>query len=47
MINWDPAAKTALSDEEVEYKDVTGKLYYIKYEIASSGSSKGGEAPGH
>ena len=43
MINWDPAAKTALSDEEVEYKDVTGKLYYIKYEIASSGSSKGGE----
>ncbi|HEY5408830.1 MAG TPA: class I tRNA ligase family protein, partial [Ginsengibacter sp.] len=36
MINWDPAAKTALSDEEVEYKDVTGKLYYIKYAIAES-----------
>ncbi len=36
MINWDPAAKTALSDEEVEYKDVTGKLYYIKYEIVNS-----------
>ena len=34
MINWDPAAKTALSDEEVEYKEVTGKLYYIKYKIA-------------
>jgi valyl-tRNA synthetase len=34
MINWDPAAKTALSDEEVEYKDVTGKLYYVKYRIA-------------
>ena len=34
MINWDPAAKTALSDEEVEYKDVTGKLYYVKYKIA-------------
>jgi valyl-tRNA synthetase len=33
MINWDPAAKTALSDEEVEYKEVTGKLYYIKYEL--------------
>ena len=32
MINWDPAAKTALSDEEVEYKDVTGKLYYVKYD---------------
>jgi valyl-tRNA synthetase len=26
MINWDPAAKTALSDEEVEYRDVQGKL---------------------
>lgn len=31
MINWDPAAKTALSDEEVEYKDLQGKLYYLKY----------------
>ncbi|THU39451.1 valine--tRNA ligase [Niastella caeni] len=31
MINWDPAAKTALSDEEVEYKEVQGKLYYVKY----------------
>jgi valyl-tRNA synthetase len=37
MINWDPAAKTALSDEEVEYKDVTGKLYYVKYKIADEG----------
>ena len=35
MINWDPAAKTALSDEEVEFKDVTGKLYYIRYQIDS------------
>jgi valyl-tRNA synthetase len=33
MINWDPAAKTALSDEEVEYKDVAGKLYYVKYKV--------------
>ena len=33
MINWDPQAKTALSDEEVEYKEVTGKLYYVKYKI--------------
>src|SRR5437763_641794 len=33
MINWDPAAKTALSDEEVEYKDVQGQLYYVKYLI--------------
>ncbi len=35
MIHWDPAAKTALSDEEVEYKEVTGKLYYIKYLVDS------------
>ncbi|MDP4282785.1 MAG: valine--tRNA ligase [Bacteroidota bacterium] len=42
MINWDPAAKTALSDEEVEYKDVTGKLYYIKY-MAVPDSSKDGD----
>ena len=35
MINWDVAAKTALSDEEVEYKEVTGTLYYIKYKIVS------------
>lgn len=36
MINWDTVAKTALSDEEVEYKDVKGKLFYIKYKIAGS-----------
>jgi valyl-tRNA synthetase len=36
MINWDPEAKTALSDEEVEYKDVKGKLYYIKYKVVDS-----------
>ncbi len=34
MINWDPAARTALSDEEVEYRDVEGTLYYIKYPVA-------------
>ena len=33
MINWDPAAKTALSDEEVEYKELTGKLYYLTYKV--------------
>jgi valyl-tRNA synthetase len=33
MINWDPTAKTALSDEEVEYKDLTGTLYYLKYAV--------------
>lgn len=36
MINWDPAAKTALSDEEVEYREVSGKLYYVKYRIVSA-----------
>jgi valyl-tRNA synthetase len=36
MINWDPSAKTALSDEEVEYKDIQGKLYYVKYKVAGS-----------
>ena len=37
MINWDPAARTALSDEEVEYRDVEGLLYYIRYPVAESG----------
>lgn len=36
MINWDVVAKTALSDEEVEYRDVKGTLYYVKYRIAGS-----------
>jgi len=39
MINWDPAAKTALSDEEVEYKELQGKLYYVKYKIVDSPQS--------
>ena len=36
MINWDSVAQTALSDEEVEYKEVQGKLYYVKYKIVDS-----------
>ena len=36
MINWDPQAKTALSDEEVFYKEVNSKLYYVRYKIAES-----------
>jgi valyl-tRNA synthetase len=39
MINWDPAAKTALSDEEVEYKELQGKLYYVKYNVVDSPQS--------
>ena len=33
MVNWDPKALTALSDEEVIHKEVTGKLYYLRYMI--------------
>ena len=33
MVHWDPAAKTALSDEEVIYKESQGKLYYLRYKI--------------
>lgn len=36
MINWDPRAKTALSDEEVIYKEVQSKLYYIQYPLENS-----------
>jgi valyl-tRNA synthetase len=33
MINWDPKAQTALSDEEVIYKEVQSKLYYLRYKV--------------
>ena len=33
MVNWDPAGKTALSDDEVIHKEVNSKLYYINYKI--------------
>lgn len=36
MINWDPAAKTALSDEEVIHKEVESKLFHIRYQIADA-----------
>ena len=36
IINWDPAAQTALSNEEVIYKDVKGAFYHIKYMIEDS-----------
>ncbi len=35
MVNWDPSAKTAVSDEEVVYKEVNSKLYYIRYKVES------------
>jgi len=33
MVNWDPEAKTTLSDEEVIFEERQGKLYFIKYEV--------------
>ena len=33
MVNWDPEAKTTLSDEEVIYEEQQGKLFYVKYKI--------------
>ncbi len=35
MVNWDPVGKTALSDDEVIYKEVTSKLYYVEYQTES------------
>ncbi|WP_394975643.1 valine--tRNA ligase [uncultured Croceitalea sp.] len=36
MVNWDPEAKTTLSDEEVNYEERQGLLYYLSYEIEGS-----------
>ncbi|GAA4271099.1 valine--tRNA ligase [Aquimarina gracilis] len=36
MVNWDPEAKTTLSDEEVIYEEKQGNLYYLKYKIDGS-----------
>jgi valyl-tRNA synthetase len=33
MVNWDPLAKTAVSDEEVNYREVNSKLYHVRYRI--------------
>ncbi|WP_428321341.1 valine--tRNA ligase [Paenibacillus dendritiformis] len=39
IINWDPAARTALSDIEVEYKEVQGHLYHLKYPLKDGSGS--------
>ncbi|MBI1939228.1 MAG: valine--tRNA ligase [Ignavibacteriales bacterium] len=36
MVNWDPASKSAISDEEVFYKEVQGKLWHFKYPVKDS-----------
>lgn len=36
MVNWDPSAQTAVSDEEVNHKEVQSKLYYLRYKIEGS-----------
>ncbi|MBP0904442.1 valine--tRNA ligase [Mariniflexile gromovii] len=41
MVNWDPEAKTTLSDEEVIYEEKQGNLYYLKYKILTPTLSKG------
>ena len=33
MVNWDPQAKTAVSDEEVNHREVQSKLYYVRYAV--------------
>lgn len=39
IINWDPAARTALSDIEVEYKEVQGNLYHLRYMLKDGSGS--------
>ncbi|PIQ09972.1 MAG: valine--tRNA ligase [Ignavibacteriales bacterium CG18_big_fil_WC_8_21_14_2_50_31_20] len=36
MVNWDPASKSAISDEEVIFREVKGSLWYMKYPIKDS-----------
>ena len=36
MVNWDPEALTAVSDEEVNYKEVNSRLFYVRYKITDS-----------
>ena len=38
LVNWDPADQTAVSDIEVEYQNVAGKLWYVRYPLQDGGS---------
>ncbi|MBR5860835.1 MAG: valine--tRNA ligase [Bacteroidaceae bacterium] len=46
MVNWDPKAQTALSNEEVIYKEEKSKLYYLKYYVDEAAGSTDGEEDG-
>lgn len=36
LVNWDPILQTALADDEVEYEERDGWLYYIRYQVVNS-----------
>ncbi|KAL0265443.1 UNVERIFIED_CONTAM: hypothetical protein PYX00_011052 [Menopon gallinae] len=38
LVNWDPSSQSAISDEEVEHKEVTGRLYYLAYPLLEDSS---------
>ena len=46
MVNWDPKAQTALSNEEVIYKDEKSKLYYLRYYVEETPGCTDGEEAG-
>jgi len=46
MVNWDPASQTALSDEEVIFKEVDSKLYFVTYRLVTPNNSPLGDGGG-